>query len=1406
MFNQVNPKQSFPELEKNILNFWNENKIFQKSIANRSSKDEYVFFDGPPFATGMPHYGHILAGTIKDVVPRFWTMKGKRITRRFGWDCHGLPVENLIEKELGIEGKDDIEDKIGVVAFNEACSSSVLKYAEDWKDIIARTGRWVDFNTPYKTMDRDYMESVWWVFKELWNKNLVYEGYKAMHICPRCVTTLSNFEVGQGYKDVTDISVTAKFKIKGEENTYMLAWTTTPWTLPGNMFLAVSSKIDYVIVEAEDLLPKNKYIIAKSLVGNVFGEKEVKVTDIDIKKYIEKEYEPLFPYFKEKHTFKIVEADFVSDADGTGVVHIAPAFGEDDLQVGQMQKVAPIQHVYMDGKFIDEVVDFIGHSVKPKEDVMKTDRRIADYLEEKGLLFEKKNYKHSYPHCWRCDTPLLNYVTSSWFVEVTKIKDRLIKNNNQINWVPNYIKYGRFGKWLENARDWSVSRNRYWGTPLPIWRCEESEEVVCIGSVDEIEKLSGEKVDDIHKHFVDDISFSKKLNITAVRHGQFDGNVEDVVYGDISQGGDLNERGKKQAHEVAKKLKEKNITIIFASDFDRTKQTADIISKESGVKVIYDPRLREQDFGDFNGKTGEELNKFVLENGNLENIEFSNGESWDDVKIRLKSLLKDVLKKYEKENILFVSHYNTISVLGSMMGDFDESISTKVVCENYTDNPYVDNCQVKEYVWERKFERVTEVFDCWFESGSMPYAQKHYPFHEIPKLSNKYIIARHGYGEHNEKGIIASNPKKHLTSISLTDKGVKQVEVVVQDSDLEIDYIFSSDFLRTKQTAEIWKEKYEKEIVLDGRLREIWCGSYDGKKEIEFRIEVPYYNRLKKGAYDGESYEEIVERMKSFISEMEEKYEGKNILIVSHGGPLKILAGYLKGQLLEEYAGDECQGTGSFQVITKDDQVNFEDVFPAEFIAEGQDQTRGWFYTLMVLSTALFDKPAFKNVIVNGIVLAEDGKKMSKRLKNYPDPTKVMDAYGADSMRLYLLGSPVVRSEDLRFVEKGVEQVVKSILLPLWNSYSFFVTYGNIDNFSPKKDFDYSSLSHSLDVWVVARLHETIKIVDESMQKYMLQEATLPLVEFIDDLTNWYIRRSRRRFWKSENDGDKMQAYETLWYVLTEFVKIFAPFAPFTAEEIFKNLTEKKSVHLENFPDYDVKLIEKSDTSKIAEIQNIVSLGHKIRAQEKIKVRQPLSSIEIYTSLDLNSEDNDIIREELNVKEILFVSDPDTLATRIVKPNGRVLGPRFGSRVQEIIKAAKSGDFTLNDDGTVEVLGEKLFSEEIEIYFEGKGEKHVAADGSLIVSLDTILTPELVLEGEARDFIRIVQDMRKEADFHVADRIIISVFGEYKKFIEEFTEYVKNETLAVEIKESFNDVEFEKEISGGKVGLKRSGN
>jgi isoleucyl-tRNA synthetase len=1040
VYKNVDAKVNFPKLEEEILAFWEKNHIFEKSVARREGREEYVFYDGPPFATGMPHFGHFVPSTIKDIIPRYQTMKGKRVERRFGWDCHGLPVENLIEKELGLNSKTDIE-RYGVANFNEACRASVLRYVKEWREVITRLGRWVDFDHDYKTMDSDYMETIWWVMKSLWDRGLLYEGYYILPYCPRCSTVLSNHELNLGgYKDVHDPAVTVRFKVEGQSPAspaagltglgdgaaYLLAWTTTPWTLPSNMALTLGPDIDYVLVQDGP----ERYILAEARLS-AYYKNPGDYTVIWKKKGAELigiRYEPLFPYFKdaaEQNAFRTYPADFVSTEDGTGIVHAAPGFGEEDQRALRGTGIPVICPVDAECRFTAEVPDYQGIFVKD------ADKAIMDRLKTEGKLVKREQILHSYPHCWRCGSPLIYRAVSSWFVNVEKIKQDMLEANNRIHWVPEHIKEGRFGKWLEGARDWAISRNRYWGNPLPIWKCPECGKTICVGSREELRKLSGQSPADLHKHFVDDITIP---------------------------------------------------------------------------------------------------------------------------------------------------------------------------------------CSTAPNTCPGIMRRIPEVLDCWFESGAMPYGQNHYPF------ENK-----------------------------------------------------------------------------------------------EF----------------------------------------------------------------------------------------FEDHFPADFINEGLDQTRGWFYTLTILAAALFKKPAFENCIVSGLVLASDGKKMSKNLRNYSDPMDAVNSFGADALRLFLIHSAVVKADDLRYSDEGVREVMKSILIPLWNAYSFYVTYANIDGVEPGEPPE--NPTNPLDKWILSVAETLAGRVGEALDAYDLSRAVDPIVEFIDLLNNWYIRRSRRRFWRGEApeggaDTDKAEAYAVLYDALKTLITVAAPFMPFTSDAVWQNLRregEPESIHLADFPRPREGRRDRNLEYKMAAVQHAVSMGRALRSQYNIKNRQPLRTVELVTR---NGEEKkvllemeEIIREELNVKTVIFRDNEEDLVEYQAKANFKVLGKELGkdmkaaaarieslnqAEIQGLLEGATLSMELAEVSRTVEITAEKLDIRRVE-----KAQLKVLNEGTLTVALDTEITGDLAREGDVRDLIRGVQNLRKEAGFAVTDRISLRLFGseKLKAAWEAFADYVSAETLALSV-------------------------
>lgn len=993
-------KKSFAEREETVLKLWKEADIFRKSIEGRKGKEVFVTYDGPPFATGLPHYGHLLAGTIKDTVLRYWTMRGFCVPRRFGWDCHGLPVENEIEKAKELSGAPSIE-AFGIGNFNEECRAIVNRYATEWQDTVLRMGRMLDFKDTYRTMDLEFMESVWRVFSQIWDKDMVYEGFKVMPFSAKLGTPLSNFEANLNYRDVDDPSLTVKFALRDEPGAHLLVWTTTPWTLLSNLAVIVHPELDYVQIEHEG----EQLIMAQSRIDAYFKDapkviKQMKGVDL-----IGRSYYPMFDYFLDTpKAFVVLGDEFVEASDGTGLVHAAPAFGEVDFYVCKKAGIELVCPVDQNGCFTDEAGEFKGQFVKD------ADKAIMRRLKGEGKVFKQATVRHRYPFCWRSDTPLLYKAVSTWFISVKKIKERLLAANEKIHWVPGHIQSGRFGKWLENARDWAVSRNRFWGTPIPIWRSEDGECIV-IDSLDKLEALSGQRPKDLHRHFIDDIEIEK------------DGKI---------------------------------------------------------------------------------------------------------------------------------------------------------------------------------FRRISEVFDCWFESGSMPYAQ------------------------------------------------------------------------------------------------------------------------------DGD-------RAKTVI--------------------------------------------------------------PADFIAEGLDQTRGWFYTLNVLSVALFDKPAFKNCIVNGLILAEDGNKMSKRLKNYPEPMLVVHKYGADAIRLFLMNSPAVYGDDVRFSERGVEQVMRQVLIPLWNSFVFLSTYAVIYDWEPGKS---ASATEGIDLWITSKLQDLIETVSGAMERYELAGAVSPFVQFIDHLTNWYIRRCRPRFWSEEDNEDRRAAFTTLYGILKELSKVAAPFVPFIADSIFQELrtpTDPESVHLCDFPVPDEAKRNVALEDEMAAVMSAVSLGHGLRKENKMKVRQPLAKAHVVSSdeLTLNAlkEQCQLIADELNVKEIKFHSDESEFVTYVPKANFRNLGKKVGKLMPQVKKAIETldgdqlqalkdgNDVTLRIADTDIVLG----GDDIEIERAVKSDLVAASAGVVTVALDTVLNDDLIDEGMAREIVNKLNTMRRNEGFEVSDRIevVIESTPVLQGCYDRHKDYIEGETLIVKV-------------------------
>lgn len=1012
MYEKVSSNLNFVEREKKIEKFWKDNDIFQKSIDARENCDTYMFYDGPPTANGKPHIGHVLTRVIKDMIPRYRTMKGYKVPRKAGWDTHGLPVELEVEKKLGLDGKEQIEE-YGLEPFIHECKESVWKYKGMWEDFSGTVGFWADMDDPYVTYHNDFIESEWWALKQIWEKGLLYKGHKIVPYCPRCGTPLSSHEVAQGYKDVKERSATAKFIVKGEENTYFLAWTTTPWTLPSNVALCVNPNETYVKIKSGE----EYYILAEALVESNMADKEYEVVEKYVGTDLEyKEYEPLFDFAKpDKKCYYVTCDNYVTLTDGTGIVHIAPAFGEDDANVGRKYDLPFVQLVDGKGEMTKET-PWAGTFCKD------VDKEILVNLETRGQLFNAPKFEHSYPFCWRCDTPLIYYARDTWFIKMTAVKDDLIKNNNTINWIPKTIGEGRFGAWLENVQDWGISRNRYWGTPLNIWECECGHRHA-VGSIEELKSMSSNCPDDIELH-----------------------------------------------------------------------------------------------------------------------------------------------------------------------------------------RPFIDAVTIKCDKCGKEMHRVSEVIDCWFDSGAMPFAQYHYPF------------------------------------------------------------------------------------------------------------------------------------------------ENKEL---------------------------------------------FEETFPADFISEAVDQTRGWFYSLLAESTLLFNKAPYKNVIVLGHVQDENGQKMSKSKGNAVDPFEALEKHGADAIRWYFYENSAPWLPN-RFHDGAVAEGQRKFMGTLWNTYAFFVLYANIDNFDATKyTLEYDKLS-VMDKWLLSKLNTLVKTVDENLENYKITETARVLDSFVDELSNWYVRRSRTRFWVKDMPQDKINAYMTLYTALVTLCKAAAPMIPFMTEDIYQNLvrsidkTAPESIHLCDFPSYDEKLIDKELEKDMEEVLQVVVLGRACRNTANIKNRQPIGKMYVKAPEALDAFYADIIKEELNVKTVEFTDDVSNFTSYSFKPQLKTLGRRFGKNinaVREILanidgskamaELKETGTLKITVDGNEEALTEDdllIESAQTEGFESG-------SDYGITVVLDTNLSDELIEEGFVREIISKIQTMRKDAGFEVMDHIKVSCEGSAKiaEIIAKNADIIKDETLADEL-------------------------
>ena len=1035
---------SFPALEEEILALWDRLDAFHTSVEMRPLDSEYTFYDGPPFVTGSPHYGNLLAGVIKDIVPRYWTMRGHRVERRFGWDTHGLPIEMEVQKILGLSGPNEIKE-YGIDRFNEACRSHVQTNTESWETITRRIGRWVDFENDYKTMDVDFMESVWWVFRRLWEKGLIYRDFKVLPYSWGASTPLSNFEANLDYREIDDPAITVRLRVLQthgpvREGDYLTIWTTTPWTLPGNLAIAVGEDSDYSAVEVEG----ERHWVAANLAESFWPHAPVARQAVG-RELIGAQYEPPFPYFEEERdrgAFRVISSPEVTTEEGTGLVHMAPAYGEADFyalsEAGLSVMLDPVD---AEARFTEAVPEVAGMYVKD------ADVRLIEMLKRRGSLVKREQIRHSYPFCYRTGTPLIYKAIPTWFVRVEQFKDRMVELNEEIHWVPEYVGTRRFGNWLENARDWAISRNRYWGSCIPVWECKDCSEQVCIGSIEELARASGVHLTDLHKHIVDAVTFP--------------------------------------------------------------------CTECAGI-----------------------------------------------------------------------------------------------------------------------MRRVSEVLDVWFESGSMPYAQIHYPFENEEAFSRR---------------------------------------------------------------------------------------------------------------------------------------------------------------------------------------------FPADFIAEGLDQTRGWFYTLLVLAAGLFDDIPFQNCVVNGLILAEDGRKMSKSLKNYPDPGEILATHGADALRAYLINSPLLRAEPLRFTEDGVREVTRAVMLPLWNAYSFLTTYAEADGIT-RSDLDEAPPAEErpeIDRWILSVLQSLISEVNLLMEGYYLYSVVPPMMGFIDHLTNWYIRRSRRRFWRtrSEDDTDKLAAFATLYEVLVTFSKVIAPVLPFVTEELYQRLVVEHrpagtegplSVHHTDYPEPRPELISKELENDMQWVRQVVTLGRSLRVTHGLKVRQPLPSLTVLTRDEEVAEAVAshawLITEELNVKEVLVGRDDTDLVDLQVKADFKKLGPRLGGDVQMVAGAlgelGQNSVQQLVNGAPILVAGHEIRAGDVIIQRVPRSGMVVAADGPVSVAINTTVTPELEIEGMARELINRIQQIRREIGLEVADRIKVSWFSNAERIVAAFHRHadeIAAEVLAVGVARDDQAQGASLEIDGSSV-------
>jgi len=1149
---------SFPKLEKKILKFWQKEKIFEKSIEQRKKAPNFVFYEGPPTANAKPGIHHVLSRVYKDIICRYKTMRGFKVLRKAGWDTHGLPVELEIEKKLGLKNKKDIE-KHGINRFNKKCRQSVWQYKKDWEKLTERIAFWLDLENPYITYTADYIETVWYILKQIYQKGLLYQDYKVVPYCPRCGTSLSSHEVALGYERIKEPAIYIKFQILNPEfeNTSLLVWTTTPWTLPGNVAIAVNPNFVYQKVKID-----NKYLVLAKERQEAVGIKGEIVKEFKGKDLVGLRYQALYSISEEisKSAYRVIPADFVSLEEGTGLVHIAPAFGEEDMIAGKKNKFPILLPVNEEGKFTLDVKKWAGLYVK------EADPLIIEDLKNRNLLFKEELYEHDYPFCWRCHSPLLYYAKQSWFINMQKVKRDLIKNNQKINWIPAHLKEGRFGEWLREIKDWVITRERYWGTPLPIWQCKTCNNLEVIGS---LKDLLSEKFSD-NNYFI-------------FRHGDSLRQTKNVAMCWPEKiFCPLTKEGEKEVETSAKKLKNKKIDIIFSSDLLRTKQTAEILSKETGARIIFDKRLREYNVGIFNGKNPRLVWDYLNKKGNIVSAKPPRGESLLGIGKRMSSFLKDLNKKYQNKNILIVSHELPLTILEGILKGWaiekilewrkwekESRIKTGQFREvDFNDLPYNEKMEIdfhRPYVDGVKFycqkcrgvmERVPEVIDCWFDSGSMPFAQHHYPF------ENRDLI--------------------------------------------------------------------------------------DKKTQ-----------------------------------------------------------------------------------------------FPADYISEAVDQTRGWFYTLLAISTLLNKGPAYKNVISLGHVLDEKGEKMSKSKGNVVDPWLILEKYGSDATRWYFY--TVNQPGDAKlFKEKDVEESLRRFIITLWNCFTFYSTYAEKIRVNPRKNPRKSAVL--LDKWVISRLNNLIKDTTQKLDKYDVTGAARAIENFvIEDLSLWYIRRSRRRFQKPESEKELKEASITLNCVLLGVSKLTAPFIPFLSEAIYQCSTSKvgQSVHSGDWPKANKRLIDKKLEKKMEKVRGIVSSALAERAKTGIKVRQPLNELKIKTTT--------------------------------LPPPSRKSGPHY-----------------------------ELWKELLELIKEEVNVKQITFGKTL--KLDTKITSELKEEGILREIIRNIQEMRKKANLKPRHKISVQYFGtpELNKILAKNKDLILRETLAKDfqlVKKGKRVFDVEKETKVGQEAL-----